>query len=121
MAPKILIVDDEPHMARLASYIMEQAGYEVHQANDGPEALARLETEGADLVFCDITMPDMDGFEIVRAIRANPRWQNLPVIMLTARGQESDLTRAVEVGANGYLTKPFSSSQVLREVRRHLG
>ncbi|HDD67617.1 MAG TPA: response regulator [Candidatus Thorarchaeota archaeon] len=120
MPPKILIVDDEPHMVRLASYVLEKAGYEVYQANNGHEALACLETEGADLVLCDITMPDMDGFEIVSAIRANPRWQHLPVVMLTARGQESDLVRAAEVGADGYLTKPFSSSQVVSEVRRHL-
>jgi two-component system alkaline phosphatase synthesis response regulator PhoP len=121
MAPKILIVDDEPYIVRLVSYILEKAGYEVCQANDGHEALARLETEEAALVLCDINMPDIDGFEIVRTIRADPRWQHLPVIMITARGQESDLVRAAEVGADGYLTKPFSSSQVVGEVRRHLG
>lgn len=121
MAPKILIVDDEPHMVRLASYVLEKAGYEVRQANGGHEALACLEAEGPDLILCDIMMPDMDGFELVCAIRADSRWQCLPVVMLTALGQESDLTRAMEVGADGYLTKPFSSSQVVSEVRRHLG
>jgi CheY-like chemotaxis protein len=120
MPLKILIVDDEPHMVRLASYILEKAGYEVHQANSGHEALARLEAEVADLVLCDIMMPDMDGFEVVRAIRADPRWQHLPVVMLTSLGQESDLSRAKEAGADGYLTKPCSSSQMVSEVQRYL-
>lgn len=121
MATRILVVDDEPHMARLASYVLEKAGYEVRQANGGLEALACLEAEEPDLVLCDIMMPDMDGFELVCTIRADLRWRHLPVIMLTALGQESDLNRAKEAGANGYLTKPFSSSQILSEVRRHLG
>ncbi|MBC7249984.1 MAG: response regulator [Anaerolineae bacterium] len=120
MTARILIVDDEPHMVRLASYILERAGYEVSQANSGREALVCLEAEGADLVLCDIMMPGMDGFELVRVLRADPRWQDLPVVMLTSLGQERDLTKAEELGADGYLTKPCSSRQIVREVQRHL-
>jgi len=120
MPYRILIIDDEPHMARLASYVLQTAGYDVLTAEDGRDGLEKLAQFKPDLVVCDITMPEMDGFEVVRTLRADPRWRHLPVIMLTARGQEQDVQRAQEVGANSYLTKPFSSRQLLGEVQRYL-
>ena len=120
MPYRILVIDDEPHMARLASYVLQTAGYDVLTAEDGRDGLEKLARFKPDLVVCDITMPEMDGFEVVSALRADPRWRDLPVIMLTARGQEQDVQRAQEVGANSYLTKPFSSRQLLGEVQRYL-
>ncbi len=120
MPYRILVIDDEPHMARLASYVLQTAGYEVLTAEDGRDGLKKLAQFEPDLVICDITMPEMDGFEVVSTLRADPRWHHLPVIMLTARGQEQDMQRAEEVGANSYLTKPFSSRQLLGEVQRYL-
>ncbi|RMF31392.1 MAG: response regulator, partial [Chloroflexi bacterium] len=113
MPYRILVIDDEPHMARLASYVLQTAGYDVLTAEDGRDGLEKLAHFKPDLVVCDITMPEMDGFEVVRTLRADPRWRHLPVIMLTARGQEQDVQRAQEVGANSYLTKPFSSRHLL--------
>lgn len=120
MTTQILVVDDERHMLRLTSYVLESAGYEVLAASDARQALGFLETESPALALCDIAMPGIDGLELLRTIRANPRTADLPVIMLTARGEEKDRLQAAEAGANGYLTKPFSSAEVLGEVARHL-
>ena len=131
-ARTILVVDDDRHIVRLISYILEMAGYTVVEAANGREALDLLAEHAAsltgdaasltpDLVICDIMMPELDGFAVVEAIRADPETRELPVIMLTAKGEEKDIQRAQEVGANEYITKPFSSSQVLESVARHLG
>ncbi len=120
MTAQILVVDDERHMLRLASYVLESAGYEVLAASDARRALVFLEAESPSLVLCDITMPGMDGLELLRTIRANPRTADLPVVMLTARGEDRDRLQAAAAGANGYLTKPFSSAEVLSEVAHHL-
>ncbi|TEU15444.1 MAG: response regulator [Anaerolineales bacterium] len=121
MSEKILVVDDDSFILRLVSYILETEGYTVVTAADGREALGLLAEHQPDLVICDISMPELDGFATIEAIRADPETQELPVIMLTSRGQERDMQRAREVSADDYLTKPFSSSQVLESVARHLG
>lgn len=121
MTPQLLVVDDEPHMIRLATYVLETAGYDVSIATDGNGALAVLEKEPVDLVLCDITMPGLDGLTLLRTVRSAPRTEALPVVMLTARGEEVDRETAAELGANGYLTKPFSSGELLSEVQRHVG
>jgi len=121
MTIDVLIVDDEPHMARLAALILEKkAGYQVLTAQSAPQALAILEHEKPALLLCDIMMPEMDGLTLLRKIRADPRTAELPVIIFTVKGRPQDRLDAAEAGANGYLTKPFSSSQVLAEVARHL-
>ena len=127
MGPEILVVDDESYMLRLVSYILEtEGGYEVITATHGGEALAILETEtaparpGVGLILCDIMMPEVDGLELLRTIRATPHLADLPVVMFTARGEEADRDAAVEAGCNGYLLKPFSSHELLSEVARHL-
>ena len=127
MSPRILVVDDKLYMLRLASYTLEtKGGYETITATDGGQALAILEAEtapskpGIDLVLCDIAMPEVDGLELLRTIRATPHLADLPVIMFTARGEEADKDIAVEAGCNGYLLKPFSSHELLSEVARHL-
>ncbi|MFZ5918241.1 MAG: response regulator [Chloroflexota bacterium] len=115
----ILVVDDEAHMRRLVSYILESAGHRVLAAPEGQTALAYLddESQSIDLVFADIAMPGMDGFELLGTIRSHDRWRHLPVVVLTAQGQDRDLNRALSTGADDFITKPFSSSQLLAAVR----
>jgi len=115
----ILVVDDEAHMRRLVSYILESAGHRVLAAPEGQTALAYLDDESQtiDLVFADIAMPGMDGFELLGTIRSHDRWRHLPVVVLTAQGQDRDLNRALSTGADDFITKPFSSGQLLAAVR----
>jgi CheY-like chemotaxis protein len=116
----VLVVDDEIHMRRLIGRMLQSAGFNVIETASGSEALRLLNESGRrpDLVTCDISMPDMDGFEILKAIRSNPDLVNLPVIMLTAMGQLSDADRAKEMGATDYITKPFSAISLINIVRR---
>lgn len=121
MTATILAIDDDPHIVRLVSYTLEGAGYRAVTARNGAEAIERLSEEVPDLVICDIAMPLMDGFETVAAIRADECWAHLPVVMLTALGQQKDIDRALAAGADAYLTKPFSSRELLDAVEEHLG
>ena len=120
MSTLILVVDDELPMTRLTTYVLESAGYDVLVANDAQRALTLLEREKPALVLCDIAMPSIDGLELLRRIRSNPDTAELPVVMLTARGEETAPRQASAAGANGYLTKPASSAEILGEVAKHL-
>jgi CheY-like chemotaxis protein len=108
-------------MVRLVTYVLEEAGYETVSAENGKAALEVMAADPPDLVFLDSMMPEMDGLETLRAIRANPQTTEVPVLMLTAKTQAEDYRLAEEAGANGYLTKPFSQSDVLDSVARYLG
>lgn len=114
-----MVVDDEIHMRRLISRMLQGAGFDVIEAASGTEALRILNNSPhkPDLITCDISMPDMDGFEILEAVRSNPELVDLPVIMLTAMGQLSDADRAKEMGATDYITKPFSAISLVNIVR----
>ena len=117
--PKILIVDDSPLMIRLLQYMLQSAGYETETVSSGQAALALIAARRPDMVFLDVMMPDMDGLETLRRIRADARTQDLPVVVLTAKAQEADQEAALAAGANGYLRKPYTSAQVLGAVKRH--
>lgn len=118
---RILVVDDSPFMVRLVTYMLESAGHETASAENGKVALGLMAKEVPDLVFLDSMMPEMDGLETLRAIRANPNTMDVPVLMLTAKAQDDDYLAAREAGANGYLTKPFNRADVLDSVARCLG
>jgi CheY-like chemotaxis protein len=118
---RILVVDDSPFMVRLVTYMLESAGHETTSAENGKVALDLMAKEVPDLVFLDTMMPEMDGLETLRAIRANPSTADVPVLMLTAKTQNDDFQAAIEAGANGYLTKPFNQGDVLDSVARYLG
>ncbi len=118
---KILIVDDSPFMVRLLSYMLETAGYETESAENGKAALKSMLNELPDLVLLDMMMPEMDGLETLRAIRSDAKIKDVPVIMLSAKAQSEDFQAAKELGADGYLTKPFESAQVLASAARYLG
>jgi DNA-binding response OmpR family regulator len=111
---KLLVADDDADLRELIAFTLAQAGYLVIKAADGGAALRRFEEESADLVVLDINMPVLSGFQVCEAIRARSR---VPVMMLTVRGEEEDLVRALGLGADDYLTKPFSPRTLLARVR----
>lgn len=118
MAKKILAVDDERHIVRLVEVNLQRAGYEVVTAFDGKEALEKVKSENPDLVVLDVMMPFMDGFEVLRNLKANPETAEIPVIMLTAKAQDADVFRGWQSGVDCYLTKPFNPMELLTFVKR---
>jgi len=113
---RILIADDEPHIRRILQFLLEQEGFDVAMAEDGEKALEILPGFNPDLVLLDVMMPRRDGFAVLEAIRADFKTQTLPVIMLTAKGDESDKVKGLRSGANDYILKPFSHDELLLRV-----
>ncbi len=120
MSATVLVIDDEIHMRRLAARILELGGYSVLEAASGDEALSIVEQTPPDVITCDISMPGMSGFEFLAAIKAMPSAANIPVIMLTALGQNKDISRATALGAAAYISKPFSSAKLIETIQRQL-
>ena len=120
MAHRILIVDDEPSIVISLQFLMGREGYEVVVAGDGEAALRAIEAAPPDLVILDVMMPKMNGFEVCRRIRAEPRWAAVRVLMLSAKGREVEMARGLELGADAYVTKPFSTKDLVAEIKRLL-
>lgn len=120
MNPKILIVDDEPHMLRVTELSIKKGGYQIVIGRNGKEALELAAREKPNLIVMDVSMPEMDGLAALTQLKANPETAKIPVIMLTVRGQAMARQQAEQSGAAVYLTKPFSPSQLLVEVKRLL-
>ena len=118
MPKKILAVDDERHIVRLVEVNLQRAGYEVVTAYDGKEALEKVHAEKPDLVVLDVMMPYMDGFEVLKNLKADPITAEIPVIMLTAKAQDADVFRGWQSGVDCYLTKPFNPMELLAFVKR---
>ncbi len=116
----ILVIDDELHIRTILTYMLEQEGFRVVQASGGAEALSLLDDSLPDLVLLDIMMPDMDGFAVLSRIRGQFRTHNLPVILLTARGETQQKVRGLQTGANDYLVKPFVPDELMLRVRNML-
>ena len=114
---KILIVEDEQDISEMIAYNLEKEGFETALASDGEDALPLARSERPDLVVLDVMLPGMDGLEICRAIRRDPELAHLPVIMLTARAQETDKIVGLELGADDYITKPFSPKELVARIR----
>jgi phosphate regulon transcriptional regulator PhoB len=117
MASRVLIVEDEPDIRDLLAFHLERDGYQVTRATTGPEALRQLRAAPPDLVILDLMLPEMDGLEVCRRLRAEPATATLPVIMLTAKGDEVDRVVGLEMGADDYVVKPFSPKEMLARVR----
>ena len=117
LQPHVLIVEDEPPLVELLSYNLEKAGFQIHIARDGEEALLAVEERKPDLILLDWMLPYVSGIEICRRIRRNPETRNVPIIILTARGEEDDRIRGLEAGADDYVVKPFSPSELVARVR----
>lgn len=120
MGYKILVVDDEPPIVRLMEFILARQGHEMVVAVNGEEALARVREHDPDLVLLDIMMPRIDGYEVARRLRADPEHQDIAIIMLSAKAQEEDIRKGMEVGVNEYITKPFSPEHLVHVVTGYL-
>lgn len=116
----ILVIDDELHIRTILTYMLEQEGFRVVQASGGAEGLTAMDDSLPDLVLLDIMMPDMDGFAVLSKIRGQFRTHNLPVILLTARGETQQKVRGLQAGANDYLVKPFVPDELMLRVRNML-
>jgi DNA-binding response OmpR family regulator len=116
MSRRILIVDDEPNIVTSLVFLMEHAGYEVRTTGDGGEALAAVGEFDPDLVVLDIMLPTMNGFEVCRRLRADPGNDGLKILMLTAKGREVEIAKGRELGADDYMTKPFSTKELVARV-----
>ena len=117
MADKILIIDDEPHIVELIRYNLEGAGFMTLQALNGNEGLALAQSEVPDLVLLDLMLPGIDGLEVCRQLRIDDRLKSIPIIMLTAKSAEIDKILGLELGADDYITKPFSVRELIARVK----
>jgi phosphate regulon transcriptional regulator PhoB len=113
----ILIVDDEPDLIELVSYNLKKEGFAVSTAADGEEALQKIKKTAFHIILLDLMLPGIQGMELCRIIRGNPKTEHVPIIMLTAKGEESDKIRGLETGADDYMTKPFSPKELIARVK----
>ncbi|NOZ62348.1 MAG: response regulator [Calditrichaeota bacterium] len=118
---KILIIEDSLTMQRILSFVLEREGYDVEIAGNGVEGLEKARAIKPDLIFTDLMMPVMDGFEVCRQIRADDSLKDTIVIILTGRGQDSDVEKGLQMGADDYLMKPFDPPKVVERVRQIFG
>jgi DNA-binding response OmpR family regulator len=120
MTKKILIVDDEPNIVISLEFLMKKEGFEVAVAVDGDEALAKVASFNPDLVLLDVMMPKKSGFEVCETLRADPERAGLRIIMLTAKGRDTEVAKGIAMGANAYITKPFSTKDLVVRVKEIL-
>jgi two-component system alkaline phosphatase synthesis response regulator PhoP len=121
MPKKIMVVDDEPYIARVIKFKLEQEGYTVISANDGITGLNKIKEEKPDLVLLDVMMPGMSGYEVCQKIKGDAELAGIPVVILTAKGQERDREQGFSMGASDYITKPFSPNRLLELVKSIIG
>jgi two-component system, OmpR family, alkaline phosphatase synthesis response regulator PhoP len=121
MPQSVLVVDDEANILLSLEFLMKKAGYEVRLARDGEEALAEIGKARPDLVLLDVMMPKRNGFDVCEAIRANPEWRAVRVILLTAKGRDIEREKGLALGADDYITKPFSTREVVERVNAWIG
>jgi DNA-binding response OmpR family regulator len=121
MAKRVLGVDDEPNIVMSLEFLMKRAGFEVRVARNGREALEALEGAAPDLLLLDVMMPEIDGYEVCERIRARPEWAGTKIIMLTARGRDVERQRGLALGADLYVTKPFSTRELVEQAKVLLG
>ncbi len=121
MNKRILIVDDEPNIVISLDYLMRREGFEVEVASDGETALQALENYFPDLILLDIMLPKVNGFEVCQRIRANPKLHAVKIVMLTAQGRDIEVAKGLGLGADAYIPKPFSTKELVLQIRRLLG
>ena len=120
MAGLILVVDDEPFILRSLTFVLRREGFEVLEARNGEEAMDQIRSRRPDLVFLDVMMPKKNGYEVLEEVKGDSDLAGIHVIMLTAKGQESDREKGISLGADEYMTKPFSPSKITERVREIL-
>ncbi len=121
MTHKVLIADDEPNILISLEFLMKREGYQVLVARDGPQALQAIQRERPDLVLLDVMMPGKTGFEVCQAVRADDTLAAVKIVLLTAKGRDTDVAKGVALGADAYVTKPFSTKELAAQVRALLG
>lgn len=121
MSKKVLIVDDEPNIVISLEFLMKREGFKVFVAGDGEAALEAIAAEVPDLVLLDVMLPKKNGFEVCQQIRATPAWQAVKVIMLTAKGRDTEVAKGMALGADAYMTKPFSTKDLVTQVKQMMG
>lgn len=121
MTKKVLIADDEPNIVISLEFLLRREGFDVLVAVDGDEALARARAEKPDLVLLDVMMPKMNGFDVCQALRADPGLAGMRVLMLTAKGRDTEVSKGLGLGADAYVTKPFSTKELVAQIRSLLG
>lgn len=113
MTNSVLIAEDEPHLVELLTFILEREGYSAEAVFDGEAAVDQLRRQTPDVMILDLMLPKLDGYEVLKAVRADSRLSGLPVLMLTAKGQDRDRKVAEDLGVNAFITKPFSNREVV--------
>jgi DNA-binding response OmpR family regulator len=121
MSKKILIADDEPNIVTALEFLLERNGYEVHVARNGEEALKRVEDCHPDLVLLDVMMPVRSGYEVCTRIRERADWRHIKIVMLSAKGRDAEVNKGLSIGADDYITKPFSTQELVAKIGDLLG
>ena len=117
----ILVVDDEPYVIRSLTFVLQKEGYDVSSAVNGEEAMAKVRESKPNLMFLDVMMPKKNGYEVCQEIKNDSGLSDIYIIMLTAKGQEADREKGLDLGANEFMTKPFSPARVVKRVRELMG
>lgn len=118
MSKRILIADDEANIVISLEFLMKREGFEVEIAYDGEAALQAVQQRAPDLILLDVMLPKINGFEVCQQIRANPRWQAVKILMLTAKGRDTEVAKGLGLGADAYMTKPFSTKDLVAQVKQ---
>ncbi|MSQ54854.1 MAG: response regulator [Betaproteobacteria bacterium] len=121
MAKRILIADDEPNIVAALEFLLQQNGYEVSIARNGDEALKSIERLKPDLVLLDVMMPVRSGYDVCQSVRAREDWQDIKIVMLSAKGREVEVNKGLALGADLYITKPFSTDELVAAINGLLG
>ena len=121
MGKRILIVDDEPNIVVSLEFLMKRNGHDVKVVSDGESALAAVAEFAPHLILLDVMLPRLSGYEVCQRVRENPAWESVKIIMLTAKGRDVDMTKGLAVGANAYMTKPFSTRELVEKVQAMVG
>jgi DNA-binding response OmpR family regulator len=121
MAKKVLIVDDEPNIVTALDYLLSRCGYEVRAASNGEEALRQVQDFAPDLVLLDVMMPRRSGYDVCQRIRERPEWSGVKIMILSAKGREAEVSKGLALGADQYITKPFSNAELVARIGQLLG
>lgn len=121
MAKRVLVAEDEPNIVESLTFLLERAGFVVSVKTDGRQALEAALSDEPDVLILDVMLPALDGYEVLRQIRSDRRSENLPVLMLTAKGQQEDRETALECGADIFMTKPFANAEIIAAVEQLAG
>ena len=121
MAKQVLIADDEPNIVAALEYLLERNGYQVHVARNGDEALSLIERHRPDLVLLDVMMPQRSGYDVCQRVREREDWRHIKIVMLSAKGRDVEVNKGLSLGADEYITKPFSTRELVAKINDLLG